>query len=117
MKKLLLLFFTATTISVNAQLVTLFAGSPYEGDGAYSGATGSINKFTDSFSYPWAIAPDTSGRFWVTDQHNLTLLWGNNSIVKGGATANPNASGSADYQDKTGTNSRFANPAGCAVHP
>ncbi|MBS3914633.1 MAG: PKD domain-containing protein [Bacteroidetes bacterium] len=118
MKKLLFTFFAVTSLVAKAQVVSLFAGSVYTGDGAFSGATGSINKFQDSFSMPWAIAPDTNGRFWITDQHNLNLLIGSNSWAKGGSVLNPNEPGSADYADGTGTSkSRFANPAGCFVHP
>lgn len=116
-KKLILTASLAAAFSLQAQVVSLFAGSQYEGEGAYSGATSAIPKFSDSFSKPWGIAADTSNRFWITEQHNLMLIWGSNSIVKGGNTGNPNVPGGAGYDDKTGTQSLFANPAGCAVNP
>lgn len=116
-KKIAFSALVAVSFSLQAQQVTLFAGSQYVGDGAYSGATGAINKLQDSFSMPWGIAADTNGRFWITDQHNASLVISTLNYVKGGSTADPNLPGSADYADKTGTVSRFANPAGCEVNP
>lgn len=116
-KTAIFIVLSAVAISASAQAVTLFAGSQYVGSGSYSGATGAINKFSDSFSMPGGIAADTSGRFWITEQHNVMLIWGNNSYVKGGNTGNPDAPGGSGYENKTGTQSLFANPAGCEVNP
>lgn len=99
-----------------SQVVSLFAGSQYVGDGAYSGAISAINKFTDSFSVPGGIAPDTSGRFYITEQHNVMIISGSSSIVLGGNTGNPAVPGGSGYSNSSGTQSLFANPAGCEVN-
>lgn len=109
------LFLAAVT--GKAQQVTTFAGRQYVGDGAFTGVSGAIAKADDSFSMAWGIAVDTASRFWITDQHNLSIIIGSSNYVKGGYVGNPNDPGAADYADKTSTVSRFANPAGCDVNP
>jgi secreted PhoX family phosphatase len=75
-KRILFSLLCVFAFGAKAQQVTLFAGSQYVGDGGYSGATGAINKLSDSFSIPWGIAVDTAGRFWITDQHNVSIIIG-----------------------------------------
>lgn len=117
MRKLILLGLLAMAGGLQAQQVTNFAGRQYVGDGSFSGSTGSIAKADDSFSMAWSIAVDTGSRYWITDQHNVSIIIGSLNYVKGGYVGNPNDPGAADYADKTGTVSRFANPAGCDVNP
>ncbi len=120
-KKLLFLAVcSCAALFTSAQTVSLFAGSPYTITNdwyGYSGNTSSILANKDSFAMPWGICTDTAGRFWISDITKMYVVTGGYSIVRGGYTGNPQDPGAQDYQDKTGTVSRFSQPHGVCVHP
>jgi hypothetical protein len=102
--------------TLKSQTVSTYAGIQYQGSGEYN-ATANNNRDAEYFSMPQSVAFDTNNRIWVSDQHNLHILDGSISRNRGGYLGDPNEPGGIGYDNGTGSVSRFATPAGIAVHP
>lgn len=109
----------ATALSLSASLmsqnVSTYAGKQYLGSGDYN-ATSNNNLLDELFSYPLGIAIDNNNRMWTTDQHNLMILDGSLSRIRGGFLGDPNAPGAIGIDNGTGTVSRFNTPQGVEVN-
>ncbi|MDA1182873.1 MAG: hypothetical protein O3B82_04675, partial [Bacteroidetes bacterium] len=89
-KKLQILFL-AILFSLNAssQNVTTYAGKQYLGSGDFN-STSSNLLLEELFSIPMGICADNNNRLWVTDQHNVMILNGPYSLIRGGFLGDPN---------------------------
>jgi hypothetical protein len=109
----------ATALSLSASLmsqnVSTFAGKQYLGSGDYN-ATSNNNLLEELFSYPLGIAIDKNNRMWTTDQHNVMILDGSLSRIRGGFLGDPNEPGAIGIDNGTGTVSRFNTPQGVEVN-
>ena len=104
--------FAAMAMSQN---VSTYAGKQYLGSGDYN-ATSNNNLLDELFSYPLGIAVDNNNRMWVTDQHNVMILDGSLSRIRGGFLGDPTAPGAIGIDNGTGTVSRFNTPQGVEVN-
>jgi len=98
-----------------SQNVSTYAGKQYLGSGDYN-ATSNNNLLDELFSYPLGIAVDNNNRMWVTDQHNVMILDGSLSRIRGGFLGDPTAPGAIGIDNGTGTVSRFNTPQGVEVN-
>jgi PKD repeat protein len=98
-----------------SQNVSTYAGKQYLGSGDYN-ATSNNNLLDELFSYPLGIAVDNNNRMWVTDQHNIMILDGSLSRIRGGFLGDPTAPGAIGTENGTGTVSRFNTPQGVEVN-
>ena len=98
-----------------SQNVSTYAGKQYLGSGDYN-ATSNNNLLDELFSYPLGIAVDNNNRMWVTDQHNLMILDGSLSRIRGGFLGDPTSPGAIGTDNGTGTVSRFNTPQGVEVN-
>jgi PKD repeat protein len=109
----------ATALSLSASLmsqnVSTYAGKQYLGSGDYN-ATSNNNLLDELFSYPLGIAIDKNNRMWTTDQHNVMILDGSLSRIRGGFLGDPNEPGAIGIDNGTGTVSRFNTPQGVEVN-
>ena len=109
----------ATTVGLSASLmaqnVSTYAGKQYLGSGDYN-ATSNNNLLDELFSYPLGIAIDNNNRMWTTDQHNIILLDGSLSRIRGGFLGDPTEPGAIGTENGTGTVSRFNTPQGVEVN-
>ena len=112
----LTLLFLVNVKQTNAQTVSTHSGIHYKGSGNY---TGFRNNLKDSvyFSVPMGITVDTSGRVYVSNEHNVFWLNGNTAYLAAGYSLDPTSAGAADSKDFAGSVARFARPAGLAVNP
>lgn len=116
MKKAIYLLCILAIGNAGAQSVTTYAGAQYLGSGGYHGSV--TKAMTDEiFSTPAGICLDTNNRFYVTDQHNISLLSSGNSYTRGGYTGDPNDPGAIGLDNSAGTVSRFFTPQGVFVSP
>jgi PKD repeat protein len=97
------------------QNVSTYAGKQYLGSGDYN-ATSNNNLLDELYSYPLGIAVDNNNRMWVTDQHNIMILDGSLSRIRGGFLGDPNAPGAIGTDNGTATVSRFNTPQGVEVN-
>ena len=109
----------ATALGMSASLmsqnVSTYAGKQYLGSGDYN-ATSNNNLLDELFSYPLGIAIDKNNRMWTTDQHNVMILDGSLSRIRGGFLGDPNEPGAIGIDNGTGTVSRFNTPQGVEVN-
>lgn len=98
-----------------AQNVTTYAGKQYLGSGDYN-STSNNNLLDELFSYPLGIAVDNNNRMWVTDQHNIMILDGSLSRIRGGFLGDPTVPGAIGTENGTATVSRFNTPQGVEVN-
>jgi PKD repeat protein len=98
-----------------SQNVSTYAGKQYLGSGDYN-ATSNNNLLDELFSYPLGIAVDNNNRMWVTDQHNVMILDGSLSRIRGGFLGDPTTPGAIGIDNGTGTVSRFNTPQGVEVN-
>ncbi len=116
LKLLLTIFLFYSTLPYAAsQTVKTFAGKYYTGSGFYNGIR---NNPRDSmyFSAPTGVAVDTAGRVYISNEHNIMLITGNNCKLIAGYQLDPNTAGAADSKDATGTAARFSSPAGLSIN-
>jgi len=99
-----------------AQTVSTYAGKQYVGLGKYIGVA-SNPLLDDYYSNPFGICVDTGGNIWLSDQHNIIILYGGNSIQRGGYLLDPTSPGAIGRYRATGTQAYFNNPRGIYVHP
>ena len=97
------------------QNVTTYAGKQYLGSGDYN-STSNNNLLDELFSYPLGIAVDNNNRMWVTDQHNIMILDGSLSRIRGGFLGDPTVPGAIGIDNGTATVSRFNTPQGVEVN-
>lgn len=99
-----------------AQTVKTHAGMRYTGSGSY---TGYRNNHKDSvlFSAPMGIEVDTTGRIYVSNEHNIFWINGSTAYLAAGYILDPTDPGAADSKDFAGSQSRFSRPAGLAINP
>ncbi len=99
-----------------AQTVRTHAGMRYTGNGSY---TGYRNNHKDSvlFSAPMGIEVDTTGRIYVSNEHNIFWINGNTAYLAAGYILDPADPGAADSKDFAGSQARFSRPAGLAINP
>ncbi|MBC7426281.1 MAG: hypothetical protein H7321_07070, partial [Bacteroidia bacterium] len=100
-------------MSSYSQTVFKYSGVQYTGTGNY---TAIRSKVLDSqvYSSPLGIEIDTAGRIYITNEHNIFLLFNGKSKLMAGYNLDP-VDGS-DYKNGTGIASRFSQPAGIAVN-
>ncbi|MDP2175717.1 MAG: T9SS type A sorting domain-containing protein [Bacteroidota bacterium] len=100
---------------MHSQTVSKLAGQQYVGNGKYNDLR---DKLKDSvwFSAPMGIEIDTSGRIYVSNEHNIFWISGNTCYLAAGTMLDPLESGSADSKDFAGIVSRFARPAGLSIN-
>lgn len=98
-----------------AQNVSTYAGKQYLGSGDFN-ATSNNNLLDELFSYPLGIAVDNNNRMWVTDQHNIMILDGSLSRIRGGFLGDPTVPGAIGTENGTATVSRFNTPQGVDVN-
>jgi PKD repeat protein len=98
------------------QTVTTYAGKQYVGSGKFIGVA-SNPLLDDYYSNPYGICVDTGGNIWLSDQHNMIILYGGNSIQRGGYLLDPTEPGAIGRYRATGTQAYFNNPRGIYVHP
>lgn len=104
----------ALSQGLQAQTVTTHAGVQYLGSGSYlSNPNNTVT--TEKFSRPSGLAIDNNGILYITDEHNVVLIEGNNTRIRAGYLGDPNDPGAIGTDDGTGTVSRFFAPAGMAV--
>lgn len=114
------ILFTLITLcsltSVWGQTVRTHAGMAYTGTGSY---TGYRNNKKDSvlFSAPMGIEVDTTGRLYVSNEHNIFWISGNTAFLAAGYALDPTEPGAADSKDLAGSQARFSRPAGLAINP
>ncbi len=102
--------------TVNAQWVYTHVGKQYLGTGQFTGM--SNNAIADEyFSLPEGVCIDNNARLWITDQHNITVIDGSRSLLRGGFVGDPNEPGSIGIDDGIGIVSRFSSPTGLCAHP
>jgi len=101
---------------VFGQTVSTYAGKQYVGSGKYIGVA-SNPLLDDYYSNPYGICVDTGGNIWLSDQHNMIILYGGNSIQRGGYMLDPTEPGAIGRYRATGTQAYFNNPRGVYVHP
>jgi hypothetical protein len=104
----------AFSSSLQAQTVTTHAGVQYLGSGSYL-STPNNTVSTEKFSRPSGLVIDNNGILYITDEHNVVLVEGNNTRIRAGYLGDPNEPGAIGTDDGTGTVSRFFAPAGMAV--
>jgi serine/threonine-protein kinase len=105
MKKLLLsISFLATSIFINAQVVTTMAGTGSQGS---VNATGS----SASFNSPTGTCADAAGNIYVADQANNLIR----KITSAGVVTTLAGSGTAGTVNATGTAASFDGPFGVCV--
>ncbi|MDI1234779.1 MAG: T9SS type A sorting domain-containing protein [bacterium] len=115
LKTTLLLFFSLIFFLHNAQTVRTFAGKAYSGNGLYNG-TRNNHKDSMLFSAPTGIAIDTAGRIYISNEHNIMLITGNNCKLVAGYNLDPATGGAPDSKDGTGISARFNSPAGLTLN-
>ena len=117
MKKILISSFSLLMAHfVMGQTVSTYAGKQYIGSGKYIGIA-SNPLLDDYYSNPYGIAIDTSGHIWISDQHNMIILYNSSSIQRGGYMLDPTEPGAIGRYRATGTQAYFNNPRGVYVHP
>jgi len=117
MKKILLVLIPSFIAPVLfGQTVSTYAGKQYVGSGKYIGVA-SNPLLDDYYSNPYGICVDTGGNIWLSDQHNMIILYGGNSIQRGGYMLDPTEPGAIGRYRATGTQAYFNNPRGVFVHP
>lgn len=117
MKKTLIASFSFLTAQfLMGQTVSTHAGKQYVGTGKYIGVA-SNPLLEDYYSNPYGIAIDTAGHIWISDQHNMIILYNGNSIQRGGYMLDPTEPGAIGRYRATGTQAYFNNPRGVYIHP
>lgn len=106
----------ALNSQVKSQQVTTIAGIQYTDSGKFN-ATASNPAADEYYSRPCGIAIDTNNRIYISDEHNIMMLDGATSRNRGGYRGDPYSQYALGSDDGTGLASRFAFPAGLAVHP
>ena len=101
---------------VMGQTVSTYAGKQYVGSGKFIGVA-SNPLLDDYYSNPYGICVDTGGNIWLSDQHNMIILYGGNSIQRGGYMLDPTEPGAIGRYRATGTQAYFNNPRGVFVNP
>ena len=99
-----------------AQQVSTIAGVQYTDSGKFN-ATATNPAADEYYSRPCGIAIDTNNRIYISDEHNIMMLDGSTSRNRGGYRGDPYSQNALGSDDGTGLASRFAFPAGLAVHP
>lgn len=117
MKKILLVLIPSFIAPVLfGQTVSTYAGKQYVGSGKFIGVA-SNPLLDDYYSNPYGICVDTGGNIWLSDQHNMIILYGGNSIQRGGYMLDPTDPGAIGRYRATGTQAYFNNPRGVFVNP
>lgn len=117
MKKILLVLIPSFIAPVLfGQTVSTYAGKQYVGSGKFIGVA-SNPLLDDYYSNPYGICVDTGGNIWLSDQHNMIILYGGNSIQRGGYMLDPTEPGAIGRYRATGTQAYFNNPRGVFVNP
>lgn len=98
--------------SLNAQVVTTFAGQSYFGGGDYN-STPNNPVMSEKYSFPSGLCIDQNNKVYVTDEHNIMLIDGSTSRIRGGYLGDP--SSGAGYDNSAGTQSLFNTPRGMAL--
>ncbi len=111
----ILLVTIGVLFNANAQNVTTYAGKQYLGSGEFN-STSSNLLLEELFSIPMGVCPDNNNRLWVTDQHNVIILNGPYSLIRGGFLGDPNEPGAIGIDNGTATVSRFNMPSGLAIN-
>jgi PKD repeat protein len=117
MKKSILMALAAVALStqVSGQNVKTYAGKQYLGSGDYN-STPNNNLADELFSMPMGICVDNNNRLWVTDMHNVMILDGGTSRIRGGFLGDPTQPGAIGIDNGTATVSRFNMPSGVCVN-
>ena len=100
---------------VSGQNVKTYAGKQYLGSGDYN-STPNNNLLDELYSMPMGICVDNNNRMWVTDMHNVMILDGATSRIRGGFLGDPTQPGSIGTDNGTATVSRFNMPSGVCVN-
>ncbi|MSP58267.1 MAG: hypothetical protein EXR17_05320 [Flavobacteriaceae bacterium] len=103
------------SLNANSQNVTTYAGKQYLGSGDFN-STSSNLLLEELFSIPMGICADNNNRLWVTDQHNVMILNGPFSLIRGGFLGDPNDPGAIGIDNGTASVSRFNMPSGLAIN-
>ncbi len=106
----------ALVSQIQSQQVTTIAGIQYTDSGKFN-ATATNPASEEYYSRPCGIAIDTNNRIYISDEHNIMMLDGATSRNRGGYRGDPYSQYALGSDDGTGLASRFAFPAGLAVHP
>ena len=117
MKKSFLMALATVSLAsqVSGQNVKTYAGKQYLGSGDYN-STPNNNLLDELFSMPMGICVDNNNRMWVTDMHNVMILDGATSRIRGGFLGDPTQPGSIGTDNGTSTVSRFNMPSGVCVN-
>lgn len=117
MKKSFLMALATVSLAsqVSGQNVKTYAGKQYLGSGDYN-STPNNNLLDELFSMPMGICVDNNNRMWVTDMHNVMILDGATSRIRGGFLGDPTQPGSIGVDNGTSTVSRFNMPSGVCVN-
>lgn len=120
MRNILLIVFIAILSIVNAQTVSTFAGVKYIGTGRYNDDPDKPYRksHVDSvvFSAPTGIAVDTTGRIYISNEHNIIWISGTSTYLAVGSPYAPNDAGSADSKNFGGILARFSGPGGLDIN-
>ena len=117
MKKSFLMALATVSLAfqVSGQNVKTYAGKQYLGSGDYN-STPNNNLLDELYSMPMGICVDNNNRMWVTDMHNVMILDGATSRIRGGFLGDPTQPGSIGTDNGTSTVSRFNMPSGVCVN-
>jgi len=105
----------AFAFQLAGQNVKTYAGKQYLGSGDFN-ATPNNNLADELYSMPMGICVDNNNRMWVTDMHNVMILDGSLSRIRGGFLGDPTQPGSIGTDNGTSTVSRFNMPSGLCVN-
>ena len=105
----------AFAFQLTGQNVKTYAGKQYLGSGDFN-ATPNNNLADELYSMPMGICVDNNNRMWVTDMHNVMILDGSLSRIRGGFLGDPTQPGSIGIDNGTSTVSRFNMPSGVCVN-
>ena len=105
----------AFAFQLSGQNVKTYAGKQYLGSGDYN-STPNNNLADELYSMPMGICVDNNNRMWVTDQHNIMILDGSLSRIRGGFLGDPTQPGSIGVDNGTSTVSRFNMPSGLCIN-
>lgn len=117
MKKSMLMAIASVAIAsqLSGQNVKTYAGKQYLGSGDYN-STPNNNLADELFSMPMGICVDNNNRMWCTDMHNIMILDGATSRIRGGFLGDPTQPGAIGTDNGTSTVSRFNMPSGVCVN-